>query len=275
MKVRHLALDRFSERGIRQGAPLATLEEVLVPLYLSHRYQVEAAAKVVGGLKYTYALRGDGQEPTAMVPHEQQRRALKVLLTAVAPENLEIPEKLLRLIPPRPAGYQRHRELFPNRTGGTFDPLSAAETVANLTFGLILHPQRSARLVVFAARDPRFPSLGEIVGTILSATWKASSEVGYRSEIHRVVDIAALYHLMALAANQNAASQARAIALLKLDELAQWLKQTIPETTDSNQQAHYVFAMDQIKRFREDPAKLPLPQPAEAPPGQPIGMLKY
>jgi hypothetical protein len=131
-------------------------------------------------------------------------------------------------------------------------------------FGLILQPERAARLVEFAARDCHYPGLGEVIGTVLSAAWKSGSEGGYRSEIHRTVDIGALYHLMALVANQNAASQARAIALLKLEELAQWLKQAIPETTDSNQQAHYVFGMDQIKRFREDPTKLPLPQPAEA-----------
>ena len=37
---------------------MATIEEVLVPLYLHHRYQVEATATAVGGVGYTYASAG-------------------------------------------------------------------------------------------------------------------------------------------------------------------------------------------------------------------------
>src|SRR5437660_4966652 len=48
MKVRAVALQRFGENNIREGAPMATLEDVLVPLYMYHRYQVEAAAKLIG-----------------------------------------------------------------------------------------------------------------------------------------------------------------------------------------------------------------------------------
>ncbi len=44
MRVRQIALDNFSEKKIPVGMPLATLQEVLVPMYLFHRYQVEAAA---------------------------------------------------------------------------------------------------------------------------------------------------------------------------------------------------------------------------------------
>src|SRR5690606_41851054 len=61
MDVRRVALSRFGERAIKRGMPMATIEEVLVPLYLHHRYQIDAAASVVGGLDYNYALRGDGR----------------------------------------------------------------------------------------------------------------------------------------------------------------------------------------------------------------------
>ena len=63
MKVRASAMTRFGEQAIKTGQPLATIEEVLVPLYLHHRYQLDAAANVVGGLYYTYALRGGNTEP--------------------------------------------------------------------------------------------------------------------------------------------------------------------------------------------------------------------
>ncbi|HKP75186.1 MAG TPA: zinc-dependent metalloprotease, partial [Longimicrobiaceae bacterium] len=59
MRVRRAALSRFGENVIRTGMPLATMEEALVPLYLHHRYQAEAATKLIGGQSYAYALRGD------------------------------------------------------------------------------------------------------------------------------------------------------------------------------------------------------------------------
>src|SRR5437763_15451954 len=72
MEVRAAVLKNFGENNIREGTPLATLEDVLVPLYMLHRYQVEAASKFVGGMDYTFAMRGDGQTPTQIVaPGEQ------------------------------------------------------------------------------------------------------------------------------------------------------------------------------------------------------------
>ena len=60
--VRRASMERFGEQAIQRGQPLALIEEVLVPLYLHHRYQVEAAASAVGGINYIYAMRGDGRE---------------------------------------------------------------------------------------------------------------------------------------------------------------------------------------------------------------------
>ena len=70
MKVRAAALEHFGEKNIRPGMPMAMLEDVLVPAYLFHRYQLEAVTKMVGGMYYTYALRGDGQ----VITHAYKRR---------------------------------------------------------------------------------------------------------------------------------------------------------------------------------------------------------
>src|SRR6266478_4668578 len=102
MQVRATALKNFGEKNIREGAPLATIEDVLVPVYLLHRYQVEAASKLVGGLDYTFALRGDGQTPTQIVAPAEQRRALVAVLATLKPEALALPESLLKMSPPRP-----------------------------------------------------------------------------------------------------------------------------------------------------------------------------
>ncbi|NJO84741.1 MAG: peptidase, partial [Blastochloris sp.] len=116
MEVRAIALKNFGERNIKQGAPMALLEEALVPMYFFHRYQIEAAAKVVGGLNYRYALRGDGQPITELLTPQQELRAIESLLKTVQPSALGLPESLLKIIPPRPLGYSHHRELLVGKT---------------------------------------------------------------------------------------------------------------------------------------------------------------
>ncbi|MEZ4745117.1 MAG: zinc-dependent metalloprotease [Calditrichia bacterium] len=272
LNVRSVALANFSENNIREDAPMATLEEVLVPIYLFHRYQLEGAAKLLGGLNYSYAVRGDGQTVTEMVPPSQQRYALAALIRTIQPEVLAIPENILRLIPPRPYGYWRDREMFDIRTGVTFDPLSAAETAADMTVGLLLHPERAARLVEYHSRDNAFPGLAEVLDKVIQSTWQAKSGNGYPGEIQRVVNNVVLYHLMVLAANEKAVPQVRAIAFLKLDELKTWLTTSKPKIKkDPNQLAEYVFAISQISQFQENPEKLRISKPGDPPAGSPIG----
>lgn len=272
MNVRRIALARFGENNIRPGAPMTTLEEVLVPLYMGHRYQVEAAAKVLGGMSYTFALRGDGQTITELVPPDEQQRALTALLNTLSPEALHLPDRIARLIPPRAYGYDRHRELFRGRTGITFDPLAPVEAAATHTVSLILQHERAARLVEYNAADNRYPGFGEVVDQVLNASWKSKRAAGERAEVQRVVDNIVLYHLMSLAANESALVQVRAIASSKIEELKNWLTQQLKTTREANQRAHYAFALSQIKLFQEDPKKIALPRPADPPPGQPIGM---
>lgn len=270
MKVRSIVMNNFSENKIREGEPMSSLEEVLVPMYLWHRYQVEAASKVIGGLKYTYALRGDGQPMTEIVPPAEQRRALAAVFSTISPNTLALPERILKLIPPRAFGYPRSRETFPSRTGVTFDPLSAAESAADLTVTLILNPERTARLVDYHARDSHYPALDEIIDKLLSATWK-SRYSGHEAEVERVVNEVVLRTLMSLALNENASTQSRAIATLKIQELKDWLTVQLKQTKDEAQKAHFVFGLSEIKTFEERPKELNLTKPVTMPDGAPIG----
>ena len=158
LEIRAIALKNFGERNIKPGAPMATLEEVLVPMYFFHRYQVEATVKLIGGLNYRYAIRGDGQLVTELVPAAEQLKALDMLIKTIEPSVLMLSENLLKIIPPRPMGYVRHRELINSRTDLTFDALSAAESAAAMTLNVILHPSRAGRLVEYHARDSKQPS---------------------------------------------------------------------------------------------------------------------
>jgi hypothetical protein len=266
MGVRAKALERFGENNIRPGTALAQLEDLLVPLYLGHRYQVEAAVKVVGGLDYRYALRGDGQVPAAFVAPAEQRRALDAVLATLKPEALTLPERILKLIPPRPAGIASTRELFPGRTGLTLDPVAAAESAAGIVLELLLNSERAARLVQHHARNAAQPALDEVLDRLWAATWKAPPAAGLAGEVQRAVQLPALRHTMALAVDESAAGQARAIALAKVSEWKLWLN-VQPKT------AQKAFALAQIAAFEKDPAQMKLPKAQEPPPGMPIGAL--
>jgi hypothetical protein len=272
MKVRAVALSRFGENNIREGAPMATLEDVLVPLYMGHRYQVEAVAKLVGGEDYTFSLRGKGDRNPQIIAPEEQRRALGAALDTLRPENLALPESLLRLIPPRPPGYPRTREDFKIRTYPTFDALAPAEGFADHLGDFLLNQERAARLVEYHARDPRYPGLGEVLDKILDATWKTPMKPGYEGEIQRTVAMVMLYDVMSLASGERASNQVRAIADFKLDLLKNWLNAQNNFTLNENQQAFLRYAANQIKRFQDDPKKMNLTKPNDPPDGQPIGM---
>jgi hypothetical protein len=105
MAVRNIALQNFSESNIPQGTPMAKLEDALVPIYLYHRYQIEATVKLIGGLNYSYNLRGGPQSGPEPVVDSTQRAALNAMLQTISPDALKLPEKITELIPPRPLGY--------------------------------------------------------------------------------------------------------------------------------------------------------------------------
>ena len=271
MKVRAAALRRFGENNIREGAPLATIEEALVPIFMYHRYQVEAAAKVVGGQDYTFSVKGKGDRLPQIVAPEEQRRALAAVLETLKPEALAVPDSLLKLIPPRPAGYPRSRETFRTRTQPVFDALAPAEAAADHVSGFLFNPERAARLVQFHARDARNPGLGEVIDRVLIATWKAPAASGYNGEIQHTVNMVVLTNLMSLAANERAANQVRAIASWKLEQLKTWLLTQRRVSADENRRAFLFYTVEQIKRFQEDPKKMNLTTPQQPPDGQPIG----
>jgi hypothetical protein len=271
MQVRGAALKRFGENNIREGAPLATLEDVLVPLYMFHRYQVEAASKLVGGMDYTFALRGDGQTPTRIVAPAEQRRALAAVLATLKSDALALPEPLLKMIPLRPPDYERGREHFKIHTSPAFDALAPAEAAAQHTLQFLFNPQRAARLVEFHARDAENPGLEEVLDAVLNATWKAQHARGYNGATAQAVDTVVLYDLMALSANEHATEEVRAVASLKLRDLKDWLDSPAGGLQVIHDQAHIFFAAKQLEQFQKDPKQITVRSPADPPDGPPIG----
>ena len=270
MKVRRAALNRFGENAIKRGAPMATLEEVLVPLYLHHRYQVEAAASVLGGLDYIYAIRGDGREPVRPAPADEQRAALRALTATLSPAELALPRDLLRKIPPRPPGYGMNRELFPRTTGRAFDAVSPAVVAAQHTIANILQPDRAARLVQQNALDPALPGLDDVIDALQGATFGAAARDGYEAEIRRATQRVLAEQLMALA-ERASMPQVRAIATLRLERLTEQTLKASGRIADADL-AHQALLTRDIRRFLDRPTTPYTPPVApEPPPGAPIG----
>ena len=260
MDVRRAALSRFGEAAIQKGAPMATLEEVLVPLFMHHRYQVEAAASVLGGQHYIYAMRGDGRVPTKPASAAEQKRAFDALLTTLKPSELKIPESVLKLIPPRPSGYGVHRELFPRFTGPTFDAITPAVVAADHTLSFLFDSQRAARMIEQKALDSTLPGFDDVVGEVVKATFTAQTSSAYEAEIARSIQRVVVDRLMDAVADARM-PQVRAIAQAALNTIAK---------TDGSDPNRALMAVD-IERFNQRPLAAPLAATPSAPPGAPIG----
>jgi Met-zincin/Domain of unknown function (DUF5117) len=272
LALRSAVLARFGENVIRPGRPLATIEEALVPAYLMHRYQLEAATKTIAGMAYTYALRGDGQVPLTPVAAAEQRRALEVILGSLAPESLELPVSLLKVIPPRPAGFPRHRELFANHTGAVFDTLAPAEAVAEIAFAVLFDPGRAARLVEQHALDPQQPGFDEVIDRALDSTWRKTAGADYAGEVQRTVNYSLLTHLIDLLANPAATPQTKAILSYKLKALADALgKDSDSASLAPVQRAHLLQGQRMIMDYFARPTEYVPLKIAQPPPGAPIG----
>jgi predicted Zn-dependent protease len=270
MAIRKHLLDNFSEKAIRQDAPMATIEEVLVPIYLLHRYQVEAASKMLGGIYYTYAVKNDGQITTKFIPPAEQWKAFNALMSTLKPDALALPEKLIEKIPPRPDGYPRTRELFKARTGLTFDPMAAAESSAATTLAFMLQPERAARLVEYQARDNSQPGLIPVLDKLVAQTWKAPQQSGYNGELQRLVNNLTLKQLLTLAATGTAPESVRGIALFEIDGLKKWMLGVVNKSS-GNQKANLLFGLSQIDQFEKN-SSLFKPAPiVNMPDGSPIG----
>jgi hypothetical protein len=268
LEVRAAALARFGEDAIREGTPLAQLEDTLVPLYLFHRYQTEAATKEIGGLDYRYNVRGDGQMLPKVVDAKDQRAALAAVLKTLSPATLTLPESLLRLLPPSPPGLPRTQESFPAETGLTFDPVAAAASAADLTLGLVLNPERANRLVEYHARDSVEPSLPEVIEATLASTEVPHGATGLTAEVKRAVDNRILEALLTLGANPGSSAETQATVRAEVTAL----KAKLAAGESAGEEGSFdAMETARIDEFLHDPGKFVTAKPVPAPPGMPIG----
>jgi len=272
MNVRSVALDRFGAAVVKSGEPLALMEEGLVPLYLRHRYQVEATAKLVGGEAYEYAVRGEeNSQLSSPVSADRQAAALDALLSTITPSALALPEAAREHIPPRPPGHPSNRELFEGRTGPTFDPYAPAEVAATMVLDALTVPGRAMRLIEQHDTNPQLPGLQATLTQITDAVWKTDPPSdAYRAELQRTVQQAWADVLLDRADAAEIAPAVRARMTQHLRALRDWLNAHPGSTSEA--QAHRTSVRRAIDRFlnrsRDTTTR---PAALDAPPGSPIG----
>lgn len=274
MNVRRIGLAQFGLNNVRAGTPLSELEAALIPLYLHHRYQLVAAMKSIGGLYFTYAVKTEnGISPgrfREIVAPERQREALTAVLDTLKPEELAMPENILKLIPPRAEGLDiGTAEYFQKRTEPVFDSIGAAMIAADLTITGLLDPSRAGRMIEFNAQDKKYPHFKETVDALVSRIWKAPKPANnYHTAIVHAEQNLLVQRLMDLTANPDASTQVRAVSNEALYQLNEMLKTQLKTLPDANNR----LIQQDIERFlaRPDTPRQRTPV-LPIPPGEPIG----
>ncbi len=272
LRVRRLALARFGARSLAPGQPMANLEEVLATVYFHHRFQVAATVKLLGGLDYRHAVRGDRQPPARAVEPDRQRRALELLLGTLAPAELDLADSLLVQLTPRAPGMERSREQFRGRSGPAFDLLDAAAAAADLTLRGLLDPARGARLVEMHRRAPQSPDFSDVVGETVARVFGDMTLLPPRElEIARVVQRTLVERLLDVSADVDASPPVRSRVDGALSNLLERLDGW--DAVDAAERAHIGSLAAEIGRHlaRPAPARVPSPGAPQPPPGEPIG----
>jgi hypothetical protein len=261
MSIRRVVIDRFDERAIRPGEPMAGLGRRFAQAYLFHGHTLDAAIKAIGGMEFDYAVRGDGGPPTRIVSAARQRRALELALDGLEPRELAVPERVAVLLAPTPFGYDADPESFASPAAPAFDPLAAARSLASATLGGILTPGRCARLAAFATRDTTLPTLEEVIGRIVRRAFVPAAGA-HDLALKRVVQRELVDQLMRLDARADATPEARAGAEWGLARIRDRVTEH-PGPANPGEIAHRAAIRGDIERFlqRRAPGLPPPPAP--------------
>lgn len=224
-KVREIALDNFGLRTLESGSTLSSLEETLAPIYLLHRYQVDAVAKLIGGIYYEYETKGDYTEAKGVqvVESNTQKEAIKAMLTTLSTDFLSIPEHISQLITPKAYGDRANRESFKGRTGLTFDPITAAESSAAYSLALLLKAERLNRVAAQNEFAKGTPDIKQLFTVIFKQTIKNGTNEEH-VQLSKRINYLVLDQTVKALSQDNLAPEVRGAIEAELTGLHKWLK---------------------------------------------------
>jgi hypothetical protein len=249
--VRKIALANYGPAMLKPGEPIGNLRDMrLWIVYLEQRYAIESAVKYIGGMFQNIAVKDEAHPlpPTQFIPAAEQREVLGLLMDAVEPKNLEIPESLLIQLTPAPG-----RNLEDLSRDDVFDQLRAARILAGMTIEPLFDPDRAARMVALGARQPDTLTFPEMVDTVMVHTWKAAPGGNAQQRaLLRVTQGATLDSMMMLGGAKDTAPEARDYVLDQLSQLADDLKTR--KADDPLTAAFYRQSARDIAHYLNNPA---------------------
>ncbi len=271
LAVRQVAVTRFGPQALYPGEPVSNLRRKFVPIWLMHRYQVEAAAKLIGGVDFAYALNGDGREQARIVPEETQRRALMVLLAALAPDAVTVPAGLTPYLSAGWSGSddrQETIEIFRTAGGPVFDPSVASEVAAAVILNTLLAPDRLNRLELQVQAEPGQLAPQEVFDRLIARALEPAPDAGAQVLQRRIGTTI----ILALARLQRDASLSPTLALGLSDRLAR-LADRLGDASGQGAHAEWSRGLGRLLGDREaltaalaEQRRIP-----QIPPGMPIG----
>jgi hypothetical protein len=277
LEVRRLALERFGLGNLPQGAPLADLRRVLVPVYLFHRYEVEAVSKAIGGAEFSYAVKGDGLKASVPVTGAEQRRALRALLGTLAPKVLDLPDPLIDLLSagaPNPRDRQYEIEVFGDTHTPAFRLDTAADAAADIALRDLLEPSRLNRVLEQGGRDPGQLGLPELLQTTIDSVFAADRDGAgaHAAGLRRAVEARLVVQLAAALADKSLSPTAAAVIEAAVRDLGRRLAVVRRGSPEDVATARFYADIllsptaDKLKALVERDAGHAAP-----PPGMPIG----
>lgn len=267
MTARRRALASFSLGVLPPERQAGELEARLVPVYLLHRYQTEAVARLLGGASYAYAGGGDRRAGATPVPASTQREALARLVGTLGADALALPTNVLDLLTPPAADYARSREYFATRTAPLFDPLAAAEAATAQTTLFLFAPERLNRLAWQHARDAQQPGVADVLAATFRGTWQQAPRDASAAAVQEAANWVVLDAL--LHALEDGKLHAQVDAELRAS-LQEWQAALAKRVGGDASAASRASAAETIRKYLADPKSVKLrPLPA-IPPGAPI-----
>ena len=264
LRIREKALSNLSIDHLKVDAPYSDLEDIFVPIYLLHRYQSEAVVKLIAGVDYDYAVKGDQIYQVKEVEPLVQRNALMVYLDAMSPKSLSVPNELRNLLPPRSFSNPRTRENFLSQTGVTFDYLGVANSLSDNLIKMLLHPNRANRLVTQYGFDSNQLSLKETLTMLVDDFFKVKYLNKHYEQLNEIIKANILKHIMFLGQHSDANSIVKSIVYSQLVGLDRWL--SAQEEADFSEAHRF-----QINRYFDKPSDFIPPSVNRLPDGSPIG----
>ena len=263
LKVRDLALKNIDLDNLVDGEPYDRIEDILVPIYMLHRYQIESAAKAIGGVDYLYFVKNKNNDKVKFVDSKLQKESLKSLLNVLNPKNLVLPNNLIQILSPRSFRNPRTRENFESNTGVTFDYINASSSIINHTLTFLMNPERINRIYQQNMFGENILMLDDYLTIISNSIFSNKRMSPYESSINKNTSSLFLDHLFLTFNNSNTNDLSKSVILSSI--------MNTKEKLSSNLNDYNRFLVNKINGFIDNPDKYIPVEKTKIPDGSPIG----